>query len=530
MIKWATAPMERDQMLMFNPTLDQMIPEDHPVRLFEEILDLMDWSCWEQRYVLVFGRPPIHPKVVASVLLYGLCQGIRASRRLEWACGNAIDFMWLAQGRKIDHSSFCQFRTDFAKELKDLFRQVGRVAMGMGMVRLNQVALDGTKIKANSSRQGTASAATIERRLAALDVQIERMLQEAGRADHRDAELFGESVSPNRLPRELANVKRRQQRLAKALDKARQVQANKGVGGEGQVKEVKVAVADPDASICPNKEGGFAPNYTPVVTVDTTSGIIVAADVLDNSDESEAVVPAVEQIQENLGGKPEVLLADSAFNSGPNLEYLQEHQVEAYIPSATRQDSPDNPARREALNQPAPAHQWGKLPLDRSTGRLGRTSFVYDSWRDCYWCPMGKALGFDRMVEKRRRKWTIEYRRYVCRQCDGCALRDRCLTKKARRRMIDRDRHEHLREAMDARLHSPEGRRTYRQRAPSVEGMIGLAKSALGLRQFLLRGLAKVRTEWRWVCAALNLRKMAATLATLRAASVGKAQVQAAIA
>lgn len=127
MARWATAPMDRTQTVMFSPTLDQMVPEDHPVRLFDEVLRRMNWSSWEATYVLVQGQPPIHPRVVGSVLLYGMSQGIRSSRRLEWACSYAIDYMWLAEARTIDHSTFCKFRTDFGRELKDLFRQIGRL-------------------------------------------------------------------------------------------------------------------------------------------------------------------------------------------------------------------------------------------------------------------------------------------------------------------------------------------------------------------------------------------------------------------
>jgi transposase len=74
--------------------------------------------------------------------------GIRSSRRLEWACKNAIDFIWLVEGRQIDHSTLCNFRNRFKKELKGIFRQLGCIAMTMGMMRLNQIALDGTKVKA----------------------------------------------------------------------------------------------------------------------------------------------------------------------------------------------------------------------------------------------------------------------------------------------------------------------------------------------------------------------------------------------
>jgi len=137
---WNQAPLPRDQILLFRETLGDRIPEDHSVRLFAEILDCIDWASWEQHYVLVAGQPPIHPKIMAGAILYGLTHGLRSSRRLEWACANAIDFMWLVEGRTIDHSTFCDFRTKFKRELKDLFRQIGRVAMHLGLIRRQTVA------------------------------------------------------------------------------------------------------------------------------------------------------------------------------------------------------------------------------------------------------------------------------------------------------------------------------------------------------------------------------------------------------
>jgi transposase len=364
MAHWATASMDRDQIVLFSPTLDSMVGADHPVRLFDEILGQMDWSSWESQYVQVLGQPPIHPRVVASALLYGLSEGTRSSRRLERACGASIDYLWLVRGRSIDHSTFCEFRTKFRHALKGLFRQVGRVAMEMGMVRLGCVALDGTKVKANSSRHGTATARTLAERLAHLDRQVEEALSQMEAQDASDQAFFGPEDSPQHLPRKLADLKRRQEQLRRALRKA---EAKAQTAEKG--KEPKVSVADPEAPIAPNKEGGFAPNYTPVAVV-AEGGLIVAADVLEDSDESEAVLPAVEAVRENMGQRPQEMLADSAFSGGPNLQGLRDRGVEGYIPSATRRDTADNPARREAPRQPVAAEQWDRLPIDSGTKRL----------------------------------------------------------------------------------------------------------------------------------------------------------------
>ena len=92
---WAEAPLPRDQILLIPVTLGDRIPVDHPVRLFDEILSSLDFSKWENHYCRVAGQPAIPPRIVAGAILYGLSHGLGSSRRLEWACGNAVDFMWL---------------------------------------------------------------------------------------------------------------------------------------------------------------------------------------------------------------------------------------------------------------------------------------------------------------------------------------------------------------------------------------------------------------------------------------------------
>jgi transposase len=142
---WQKPPMERDQIVLFAPTLEARIPEDHPVRLLDEILAGYDWSAWEAHYHGSRGQPPIHPRFLAAAILYGFTRGIRSSRKLEYAIGHSIDFIWLVEGRSIDHSTICEFRTEFKKPLKDLYRHVCRIAAALGLIRLNDMALDGTR-------------------------------------------------------------------------------------------------------------------------------------------------------------------------------------------------------------------------------------------------------------------------------------------------------------------------------------------------------------------------------------------------
>ena len=153
---WARTPHDPDQTLLFYPTVRQCLPRDHPALLVDEVLEEHDWSSWEQGYVLCVGQPPIHPRYIAGPMVYGMSLGIRTSRRLEDACRTRIDFMLLSRGHCPDHSTFAKFRTDHREGIRELFRFVGMLSIRMGLACLNLVGLDGTRVRANSSRHATA--------------------------------------------------------------------------------------------------------------------------------------------------------------------------------------------------------------------------------------------------------------------------------------------------------------------------------------------------------------------------------------
>ena len=123
---WAEAPLDRQRVPLFVRTLDATIAEDDCVRLFDDVLSAVDWSLWEAECgARERGQPPIHPRHLAAAILYGLYRSIRSSRKLEEACYYRLDFIWLLEGRRPDHSTLAKFRTRFRQPLKDLFRQLG---------------------------------------------------------------------------------------------------------------------------------------------------------------------------------------------------------------------------------------------------------------------------------------------------------------------------------------------------------------------------------------------------------------------
>ncbi len=108
-VYWQDAPMPREQLVLIPTHLEDMIPEDHPVRLLDELLNLMDWTEYESVYHGGRGQPPIHPSVLCKVLLFAMIRRIRSSRLIEYEVTHSIDFIWLTSGRRIDHTTLSEF-------------------------------------------------------------------------------------------------------------------------------------------------------------------------------------------------------------------------------------------------------------------------------------------------------------------------------------------------------------------------------------------------------------------------------------
>lgn len=123
--------MPREQIVLFPTALEEVIPADHPVRLIDEILDGLSWTKWEATYHGSHGQPPIHPSVLAKTLLFALIRRIRSSRQIEYNIKHSIDFIWLTSGRRIDHTTLSEFRRKHADELRDIFKQMIKLAINL---------------------------------------------------------------------------------------------------------------------------------------------------------------------------------------------------------------------------------------------------------------------------------------------------------------------------------------------------------------------------------------------------------------
>jgi transposase len=514
---WQEAPLPRDQLLLLDVTLEDRIPADHPVRMLDEILSELDWTAWEAAYHGSFGQPPIHPSVMCKVLLFAILRRIRSSRQIEYNLRHSIDFMWLASGRTIDHTTLSEFRRKHRSQLGDIYRQVVQLAIDLGVAKLSELCIDGTRVRANANRFKTLTAEKVERLLAELDQQLQRALQELDVHDSLD-ELFDDAQRADQLPAELRDMQVRQEKLRAALAQLQEMdQQRKRDGINPKKNPAQLPVTDPDSRILPNKEGGYAPNYTPMAVTETEHGFIVGADVVMGNVEHTVMIAMIDSIEDDFGATPDTMMGDGAYSTGPNLEAMEQREMELLSP-AVREEKPDNPALREDPTTPVAEADLDGLPISAQTKRFDKGAFIFDEKADCFYCPAGKKLTREGTEQVQRSGMTIEQINYRCRECAGCPLAERC-RKDVRAKMgrkVTRDGYEAVRRRHSQRMQQEEAKERYKCRQHYGETPFAVLKAALDLRRFLLRGLSGVQQEWLWGCTAFNVKKLMFLWETLR--------------
>jgi transposase len=144
-------PYQPKQTLLFPPSLDDWLPEDHPARFVSDVIDQLDLSCIYAEYEKEKrGYPPYEPSMMLKVLVYAYSVGVYSSREIERRLYDDIGFRYLAAGNFPDYRTICTFRKRHLGDFKRLFLEVLKLCQKVGLVKLGTVAIDGTKIKANA--------------------------------------------------------------------------------------------------------------------------------------------------------------------------------------------------------------------------------------------------------------------------------------------------------------------------------------------------------------------------------------------
>jgi transposase len=206
-------PCIRDQTFLLPPDLREWLPADHLAWFVLDVVDQLDLDPFLAAYRADgHGRAAYDPRMLLGVLLYAYCTGIRSSRQIERRCHEDIDFRVLAANATPDHVTLARFRVRHEQALAGLLVQSLRLCAAAGLVRLGTVALDGTKLAANAAAKRNRTTEELQTRI---EAEVKRMLDQAAQTDQReDQEHAATRVAV--VPAELTSRSGRLARLREA--------------------------------------------------------------------------------------------------------------------------------------------------------------------------------------------------------------------------------------------------------------------------------------------------------------------------
>ena len=331
---------DRAQLRWDMVDLDSQLPDDHRARLvwaFVEGLDLSEFYERIKARDAVAGRPATDPRVVLAAWLYATLEGIGSARAIDRLCQQHAAYRWLCGGAPINHDLLSAFRREHAGLLDRLLTQSVTGLIAEKLVTLEELAIDGTKVRAHAGRGSMSKAKRLE--------SIEKAVAE--RVAELKSELDTDPAEPERRCKRRAlqaaeerarRVKQAQQKLAELVQEKAE-RAKTHATEEAKKGEPKVSVSDPEARMMRLPDGAAAPAWN--VQVATANGFIVEIDPTDRRRDSGSAPGLIEKVAERCGGAPQRLLADTTAMTQDDIVKLAEHHPDMTVYSPPPPERPN---------------------------------------------------------------------------------------------------------------------------------------------------------------------------------------------
>ena len=494
----------QNDSLLLPPSLGELIPANHPVRIVNDILDRFDISEIESTYK-GGGTSSYNPRMLLKVVVYAYLCNVYSGRQMERSLCENIHFMWLGGMNRPDFRTINRFRSERLSggRLDGIFTKVVELLSDEGFVSLNVQYIDGTKIESVANKYTFVWKGSVEKNKAKLIEKVRGVLSSA------EEELAIEEATevPDELPQE--EFERRANNILSKMDSA-------GISKGKQRRSVEKTVADsvgklneydrhldtlgkrssysktdPDATFMRMKEdamnnGQTKPGYN--VQISTENQFITNYGIYWRPTDTGTMIDYLESFKARYGRQSKEIVADSGYGSEQNYEYMFGEKITPYVKynmfhAEMKRTRRENPFLVENM--------------------------FYNAEKDFYVCPMGQHLEFAYKKEDTSDLGYISTKSvYISRNCSRCPLRGMCYKGKIDRRTIEvNHRNNHLRAKARELLTSEKGLMHRSRRPIEPEAVFGNIKFNHGFKRFRLKSTEKVSVEWGLVAIAHNLRK-----------------------
>lgn len=447
--------LNRNQQLLFPPSIDEYVGEENPVRAIDayvEMLDMSELGFTNASLGSAAGQPAYHPRLFLKIYIYGYLNRVRSSRALEKENGRNLELMWLTQGLRPGYKSIANFRKDNAAALRSVFKSFVAVCRELDLIKGECVAIDGAFLRANASKNQLVTKKQVLENLNAIETRIEAYLSGLNEMDKQEDATAVASAIPD-----LAALKAAHEKQCRMLE---QMEAE----GRNHYCE-----SDPDASVM-KKPAHNLVAYNAQIAVDDAHKLIVATDVSTKGTDSNELSKMARQSKEVLEQEELTVVADAGYYSRQDIKACIDANITPVVPIPDMEHS------------------------QQRKGKYSRSAFVYDKDKDAYLCPAHQWLEKSRTTQCKNNKLAWLYK-LPSATCKACPLRVQCLPEKTPHKSIFRWEHESLIDEYRTFMQTEKAKTLIKKRSGIVEHPFGTIKRRLGWDHYLVRGKTKVLGE-----------------------------------
>ncbi|MCP5117800.1 MAG: hypothetical protein GY953_43835, partial [bacterium] len=310
---------DRRQMSWAEVCVEDLVPEDHKVRAIWELTGKLDLSRFEapiRSEVGQAGRAAWDPRLLVSIWVYAYSEGVGSAREVERRMRYEPGLRWLAGDEQINHHTLSDFRVAHQQALDELFAELLAMLEEAGVLLLERVMHDGTKIRAQASNGSFRREKTLRERLAEARELVRMMDDPGAEPEHRSKR----EAAQQRAARE------RVERLEQALEELQKLQAQ--TREEEKKQNRRVSLTEPEARKMKHGDGGIAPSYNAQISTDAEQKVVVGVHLSQETTDNSLLEPSVEEVERNLGRAPGQMVVDGGYTNRQTIEAMEQRGLD----------------------------------------------------------------------------------------------------------------------------------------------------------------------------------------------------------
>lgn len=483
------------------------IPENHVCYFIANLVEELDFRRIDQRYRCTKGKAAYSRRMLLRVVIMASVDGVFSSRRIARLAEENVVYMYLSGMDKPDFHTICRFKIECSKQIEEAFKMTVNVAKNTGMVQLNHIAIDGTKIKANASPTNVINQKEIH--------TVRQILKKGIKTDKKENKIYGNKRG-DEIPPELTNRKKVHEIVKKVKNETKTTNDKKEDNklhkssvklleqacSSSQAKDrvlkkldhaerelektpqKTVSLTDPESRWMKNKKNRMELSYNMQIAADYDSGIIITSTITQDPTDHHQLIPQIEEIQETIGPLPSYtkISADNGYFTQTNLQYLEENGLDGYIPNRKQAHKNKN-----------------RLKKDKP---FSKYNFKYDHVKDVYICPNNKKLTYKKTYKYNK----THMHQYYCNNCLKCQYQELCAGENRLRVITDYGGV--LSKRMALKMETKQGKKEFAKRKQTVEWPFGNIKKNLKYTEFITHGINRIKTEKNLINISHNIKRI----------------------